>query len=100
MQGSLATGTDYIGLGTISVSRSRQMMGPELGALVKQEERMVQGLLDNYQHFNCFGYAKISKEMGGLKNEESAVLLSLLRIRAFGILLFMVNVEGVCASSN
>lgn len=61
---------------------------------------MVQGLLDNSQHFNSFTLAKILKEMGGLKNQELAASLSFLRIFVLGILLFMVNVEHVCASSN
>lgn len=57
-----------------------------------------QGLL-NYQYFNSFSLIKIL-EVGGLKNQESAVSLSLLRKFALGILLFMLNMEGVCASSN
>lgn len=56
-----------------------------------------QGLL-NYQYFNS-SLIKIL-EVGGLKNQESAVSLSLLRKFALGILLFMLNMEGVCASSN
>ena len=61
---------------------------------------MVHGLLNNSQHLNSFTLAKILKEMGGLKNQESDVSLSLLRIFALGILLFIVNAAGVCASSN
>lgn len=60
----------------------------------------MQGLLNNSQHFNSFILAKIVKEMGGLKNRESHVSLSLLTIFALGILLFIVNVEGFCASAN
>lgn len=39
---------------------------------------MVQGLLDSSQHFNSFTLAKTLKEMGGLKNKQSAVSLNLL----------------------
>lgn len=49
---------------------------------------------------HSFSLIKVLEEVRGLKNLESAISLSLLRNVALGILLFMPNMEGVCASSN
>lgn len=49
---------------------------------------------------NSFSLIKIFKVVGELKNQESAVSSSLLRKSALGILLFMMDMEGVCTSSN
>lgn len=43
---------------------------------------------------------KIFAEVGGLKNQKSVVSSSLLQKFALEILLFMLDMEGVCASSN
>lgn len=49
---------------------------------------------------NSFFLIKIFAEVGGLRTQESAVSSSLLQKFALGILLFMLDMEGVCASSN
>lgn len=48
--------------------------GLELGALGRQEEHVVQGRLDNSQHFNSFALAKILKEEGGCRNKNQLFL--------------------------
>lgn len=61
--------------------------------------------LEQEEHRGCssmssFSLTKICEEVSGLKNQESALSSSLLRKFALGILLFTLDIEGVCASSN
>lgn len=69
--------------------------GTGAGALGRKSTGAAHQLL-----INSSSLIKIFKAVGELKNQESAVSSSLLRKSALGILWFVLDMEGVCTSSN